>query len=530
MKWMKTLAVAAMLLTVSSGAYAQVNLKALKEKAKQEAERMKQEAAAKLKETVDSTVNAAKADVNKKAGEVLGAANEATGGLLDATGATAAVAGAAGLSGIGSFSGSGDFLNSGKTWYVSAEGSNKNDGASAATPLKNLQKAIDSAESGDIILVAEGNYLGTLDVGYIEVKDKFLSLVGGYTADFSQRNPYVHRTTIITGPDHVSKNGAKALMNLDAKGGGIMLVDGFGFDLGGQNKYAAPVDDPRNGWPEGCLTGRMQEIGQGLSCEGGTVGGAAQSHQLMHGNIEGTLVVRNCVFANGCYYGIQMMNIAGDWEIYNNVFVSNVYAACQIDSMNKDANKCSVDFHHNTVLFSWCRTKVQEDMGFGFRFMSRVDASVHDNIFGCNNYGALEYTHKDPNKSIEALRKVSIKNNQFFMNKGDIVLPSASAMWLFVRCDQFEDVEDIDEESGNIELKDAKFAERINQPYLNGFAGLKIMQSSSFDANSAANLYRQAHGLNMQGSEIVRPSMWANRYPFEECYNLFGALAGSGAQ
>ena len=56
------------------------------------------------------------------------------------------------------------------------------------------------------------------------------------------------------------------------------------------------------------------------------------------------------------------------------------------------------------------------------------------------------------------------------------------------------------------------------------------MQSSSFDANSAANLYRQAHGLNMQGSEIVRPSMWANRYPFEECYNLFGALAGSGAQ
>ena len=81
-----------------------------------------------------------------------------------------------------------------------------------------------------------------------------------------------------------------------------------------------------------------------------------------------------------------------------------------------------------------------------------------------------------------------------------------------------------------IELKDAKFAERINQPYLNGFAGLKIMQSSSFDANSAANLYRQAHGLNMQGSEIVRPSMWANRYPFEECYNLFGALAGCGAQ
>ena len=186
MKWMKTLAVAAMLLTVSSGAYAQVNLKALKEKAKQEAERMKQEAAAKLKETVDSTVNAAKADVNKKAGEVLGAANEATGGLLDATGATAAVAGAAGLSGIGSFSGSSDFLNSGKTWYVSAGGSNKNDGASAATPLKNLQKAIDSAESGDIILVAEGNYLGTLDVGYIEITDKYLSLVGGYTADFSR--------------------------------------------------------------------------------------------------------------------------------------------------------------------------------------------------------------------------------------------------------------------------------------------------------------------------------------------------------
>ena len=70
----------------------------------------------------------------------------------------------------------------------------------------------------------------------------------------------------------------------------------------------------------------------------------------------------------------------------------------------------------------------------------------------------------------------------------------------------------------------------IDQSYLEGFLSLKIMSSQSYNANSAANQINRAFGLNQQGSEIVRPSMYCNKYPWEKAKDLFGVVAGYGAQ
>ncbi|MBR1927229.1 MAG: DUF1565 domain-containing protein [Bacteroidales bacterium] len=417
----------------------------------------------------------------------------------------------------------------GGSWYVSSAGSNKNDGRSPETPLKNVQKALDEAKEGDVIMVAEGNYTGTLDQGFIDIT-KYVSLVGGYNEDFSERDPYVYKTYIQTNPSHVSKNGSKAGINIEVSGSRAktVLIDGFSVDMGEQALYcAADPTDPVSGTPEGCLTGRKLMVGESPSSA--KVGGAAQERRGIHGHVEGHLVIRNCVIANAYFYGIQVMSKGGKWEIYNNVFVANNFASCQIDSMTKDANECYVDFHHNTVLFSWCRDKVMEDMGYGYRFMSRVDSDVHDNIFGCSNLGAIDFAHHDSNKEVDAKRKLNVVDNQFFMNVADMIIPSQSFMWLHVRCDEFEDVEGINE-SGNVELTDESFVEKISQPYLKGFANISVVASSSYNANSAANQVRRAFGVNQQGSETIRVSMFANKYPFEEAYNLFGALDGCGAQ
>ena len=214
------------------------------------------------------------------------------------------------------------------------------------------------------------------------------------------------------------------------------------------------------------------------------------------------------------YFGIQMNNIGGAWEIYNNVFVSNLFAACCIDGWNKEANQSYVDFHHNTVLFSWCRTKLMEDMGYGYCFRSNVDSDVHHNIFGCSNYAAMERTHANSNKEIEAKRKTSAYDNRFFMNRCDLLLPApGGGTWTYVKASQFEDVEQLVKYENNAELsQSSSFMKAIDEAYLKGFAQIKKMESSSFDRNSAANQYRQAHGLNMQGTEIVRVSMYGNRY------------------
>ncbi|MBQ1649296.1 MAG: hypothetical protein II047_12695, partial [Bacteroidales bacterium] len=92
----------------------------------------------------------------------------------------------------------------GKTYYVSVStGSARADGLTPSTAMKDLQKAIDTAEDNDIILVAEGNYLGSMDRGYIQVgqfgnatndRGKYLSFYGGYSTDFSERDVIKHVT------------------------------------------------------------------------------------------------------------------------------------------------------------------------------------------------------------------------------------------------------------------------------------------------------------------------------------------------
>ena len=77
--------------------------------------------------------------------------------------------------------------------YVSLEtGKNKNEGTKEA-PLKNLWKALENAKDGDTIHLAEGIYPGKMKQNWFLI-DKAVSVIGGYSADFSERKPLEHRT------------------------------------------------------------------------------------------------------------------------------------------------------------------------------------------------------------------------------------------------------------------------------------------------------------------------------------------------
>ena len=148
---------------------------------------------------------------------------------------------------------------SGKKLYVSATtGSARADGLSATTAMKDLQKAIDAAEENDVILVAEGNYLGNLDRGYVESgrfgnaqneRGKFFSIYGGYSTDFSERDVIKHVTKI----QPTSQKFTAPLMNINAKRPygytgpvGNLVIDGFVFDLGENNRYCVKNVDGIN--------------------------------------------------------------------------------------------------------------------------------------------------------------------------------------------------------------------------------------------------------------------------------------------
>lgn len=425
---------------------------------------------------------------------------------------------------------------SGAVFYVSETtggGSRTADG-SKEKPFKDLQAAIDKAGSGAIIKIAEGVYHGKMDQGFIEIT-QYMTLEGGWNTGFTERDFVKYPTRIQPGLAQGGTSGAHALMDIYIKGdpNAPITIDGIMFDMGFFNTYAkAPSTDPVASAPEGCETGRIICVGDAPSVpktEGVTV-----TRQCMRGTVEGKLTIRNCSFVNAYHYGIQMENFGGHWDICNNLFVACRMAGCEVRGVHAKHGVSTLDFHHNTVLFSWTRTKLLEDMGYGFRYMTRINCNVHDNIFGCNYYGALDRGRVDSDLKHDEGRETSACNNLFFENTmGDICLPSGGAVWQWMKAKDFEEVEQLKRFEGNREINEQEaqaLNQVINQPYMKGFLGLSMSQSSSFNPSSAANLFRSAHGMNMQGTETVRVTMYGNRYPIAEVGQLFGAIAGKGAQ
>lgn len=437
----------------------------------------------------------------------------------------------------------------GKTFYVSATtGSARADGLSPTTAMKDLQKAIDAAQDDDIIYVAEGNYLGNMDRGYLECgkfgnaqndRGKFISIYGGYSTDFSERDVIKHVTKIQPG----SQKFTAPLLNINARRPwgytgpeGEVVVDGLVFDFGENNLYCvADVKNEITGTPnEGVLTGRFIELGGSPNCP--KVGFANGDEYALHMDVEGNVRISNCIFVNCRDYGISALMGKGHMEISNNIFIACRYASCQVKGSVRDADieKVSLGFHHNTVLFTWTRTKAFEDMGQGFRFMNGIRTiDVHNNIFGCNSNCGVERVYYESNKAMEAAKISNLYDNYFFANKRDLEIAAMGASTISVPAARIEEAEQIGPKyEGNKEMPEGNdaFINAIDKSYLEGFLSLKIMSSQSYNANSAANQVNRLFGLNQQGSEIVRPSMYCNKYPWEKAKDLFGAVNDYGAQ
>ena len=437
----------------------------------------------------------------------------------------------------------------GKNFYVSATtGSARADGLSPTTAMKDLQKAIDASQDDDVIYVAEGNYLGNLDRGYLECgkfgnaqndRGKFISIYGGYSTDFSERDVIKHVTKI----QPTDQKFTAPLLNINARRpygytgpDGNVVIDGLVFDFGENNLYcAANVDDERTGTPnKGVLTGRFIEPDGSPAVP--KVGYANGNEYALHMDVEGNVRVSNCIFVNCRDYGISALMGKGHMEISNNIFIACRYASCQVKGSTRDADieKVSLEFHHNTVLFTWTRTKSFEDMGQGFRFMNGIRTiDVHNNIFGCNSNCGVERVYYESNKAMEAAKVSNLYDNYFFANKRDLEIAAMGASSISVPAARIEEAEQIGPKyEGNVEMPEGNdaFLNAVDKSYLEGFMSLKIMSSQTYNPNSAANQFNRAFGLNQQGSEIVRPSMYCNKYPWEKAKDLFGVIAGYGAQ
>lgn len=423
------------------------------------------------------------------------------------------------------------------TYYVSTTGTTRANGLSAQTPMKDLQKAIDAASDGATILIAEGNYLGTQERGYISVgtyakgsdKGKFLKFYGGYSADFSERDVVKHVTKIQPGKASASTIQG-ALMHITARRPtgyigpqGEVVVDGITFDFGEVSMYCSPdIYDGRTGTPnEGVSTGRLLE--PGAAAVGESIGCLQSDIYALHLDVEGEVKIRNCVFVNCRDYGIQGILYQGRMEICNNLFVACRYSACQIQGNSATAEKNTLDFHHNTVLFTWTRTKEMADMGQGFSFRNGIrNINVYNNIFGFNTRCGVERTIYDTDSKVEAQKQFNLWGNYFLANRCDLEVTNSQSKSLNLSADRISECDDHTlgpKRELNMEMPDSRsFIEAVDQPYVKGFMSAKIVNSSKYAY------------LVQPSADNTRISMYCNKYPWEKVKALFGRVNGYGAQ
>jgi hypothetical protein len=67
-------------------------------------------------------------------------------------------------------------------------------------------------------------------------------------------------------------------------------------------------------------------------------------------------------------------------------------------------------------------------------------------------------------------------------------------------------------------------------PQLKAFLNARHTGQVDFNADSPANLWRQAMGLNEQGGIDSAVTMFMNRYPWRDTLRLLGAMKEHGAQ
>ncbi|MDL2322219.1 DUF1565 domain-containing protein [Desulfosarcina sp. OttesenSCG-928-B08] len=411
--------------------------------------------------------------------------------------------------------------------YVNKQvGKNSFDG-SKEKPLKNLQKAIDIAADGDVIHVAEGNYCGIMDKGIIRLT-KQLSILGGYSADFSERDVIRHRTTVIPPQKQDTHRDDAVFFIEQGNKEGKTLIDGLIFDQGETNDYHLT-----EGKPEGLETGMLLIPPARSSATAIPSANIA----IIKGNTSGDFTVSNCVFNNACLYGIWVAQGKGTFTVKNNIFTANRMAAVEIRGRLVDPHAAKANIIDNTVLFTWARTKSMEDMGYAVRGMTACDYVIQGNILALSTFAGYDNTRIHSDAKVR--KTVALDRNLFFLNKeADMTAPGGGMfMRLWVE-ENFEDLPDLDipgttvtSVEGNVGLTTAEPLKNvINKAYLEGFLNASYKEVTSYDADSPANTFRRAMGINQRGTIQSSVTMWANRYPLEDAIKLFGAVNGFGAQ
>lgn len=373
----------------------------------------------------------------------------------------------------------------GQEWFVRA-GSADGDGT-RQKPFPDPWHALERCQAGDTIHIAEGQYFGKLGVGMWEIPFDRVQLLGGYTADFTARNPWAHPSRLLWSKD--SKNRPKQARVLSrAKD---VVLDGLAIDMQEQNEY---TDEQRSGRSP--------------------LPGEAAIYLTL------PATVRNCTIVNP---GQECVVARPGSTIENNVFVNALVFAVKIDALADP--KAVATVRGNTVLFVWDRDSAGKGSfrGSGVHLGQRANADITGNILAhCDN--AAVYANG-------ALDRSSVTKNVFAMNLFGNLLNDTDGVKAVVDDKSMELLEEVGLKAldGNRVIAHGL---PLDGPWLDRFSKRTAAQPGKLVMDDW-NKFRQLAGLPMLGTGYQSATGIAPPYPLAQALQLAlaqPATAAAGAR
>ncbi len=404
-------------------------------------------------------------------------------------------------------------------FYVSA-GRGRGKAATKEKPAKDLGNIISNLNPGDTVHIAAGTYLGKGKSG-CDLITVPVSIIGGYSDDFSRRDPWGAFKTVLTGKNSTKnyKVGPRLMISLKKyeyhKSGGNdtpkIVVDGLIIDQGPQNRYkdAAKTLLVREANPN---------TGENSTPDRGALVITVSRTKDRSGKWD--ILVRNCVIMNSAPTQ-GAMTISGyrgsTVTIDNNLVINNTGTGIYAGSMWQGTDeKAAPTFTitNNTVLFTEKYDAfVQSFSGNSFKNDAAVVAALTNNVLAFADRNGIQK---------QGTWKLLLKDN--------IIVGNLRADYWETSGDQKIELEDIEDEAeylheDSADNVDKKIKVPVSKEWATLYAGRVMIDRNAAAADVKArktkiNALRSILGLPLQADDLnVDSPVWLPLMKVQDAVN-----------
>jgi len=379
--------------------------------------------------------------------------------------------------------------------------------ASKEQPAKDLGNIIAKLQPGDVIHVAEGIYTSRGDQGADEINVP-VSIIGGYSPDFSKRDPWGAHKTVLTGTNHIDGlTTPRIYIKTHLKHrtwSGDIVIDGVIVDNGPRNRYK----DEK----ELCIL-RKANPAKEVNASPGSAG-----IKVLVGK-ETNVTVRNCIVMNTAPME-GALSVQGNQNskilIENNIVVNNTGNGIQcLSAWHARPGNGLPSFRvlNNTVLFTWKPDAIASNSGNALSMDTAIELIAEGNTFGFSDRGGVD--------NIKKCQTITLKDN----------LITASKKFDYREFNTKMTIEEIEDESDFMSYESTgNITKAIQVPVSNEwaqvYASRKEITRAQVDAqakahNNDANALRSMLGLNLRGNSVsLDAEIWLHRMSIEDALKV----------